>query len=260
MTETQNDREIGMTEKQFNKWFSAALMALMLVSIAIATVFNLREPEARTFMIIVAALGSAMGVAASVLSANGIIWTFIFSMVDIACCLIVDADNGIWGDFALHIVYLLPMQIVGLVQWKKRGASGTKSEVKARRLTGKQRWMVAGATLAGLVVVYGILLAIKYYTIDPSEINHTQVFADAARTTFNIAGQILLSLAFYEQWHLWILVNIASILLWGSTMLSSAASSYTVVMFIKYCFYLINSINGLRIWYNLSRETAAPKA
>ena len=55
---------------------------------------------------------------------------------------------------------------------------------------------------------------------------------------------------------MWILVNISSMLLWGNTMLSSEASSYTVVMFIKYCFYFLNSLNGLRIWYNLSRETA----
>ena len=105
-----------------------------------------------------------------------------------------------------------------------------------------------------LAAIYGILLLIKLRTLAPGEINHPQVFADAARTTFNIAGQILMSLAFYEQWYLWILGNIASILLWGSTMTASTASSYTVVMFIKYCFYLVNSLNGLRIWFKLSRE------
>lgn len=245
-----------MTEKQFNKWFSAILMGLMVVAIAITTGFKLQEPDARTFFIIVAALGSVMGVASSVLSANGLVWTFLFGLLDIACCLIVDADNGIWGDFSMHLFYLLPMQIVGIWQWRKRGASGGKTEVKARRLTAKQRWLVAAAVVAVLAAVYGILIAIKLYTVAPEDINRTQVFADAARTTFNIAGQILMSLAFYEQWYLWILVNIASILLWGSTMMSSAASSYTVVMFIKYCFYLVNSVNGLRIWYNLSKDSS----
>ena len=229
-------------------------MALMVVAIAITTVFKLQEPEARTLLILIAATGSVMGVASSVLSANGIIWTFLFGLLDIACCLIVDADNGIWGDFSMHLFYLLPMQIVGIWQWRKRGASGSKQEVKARRLTGRQRWLITGAVAAGLAAVYGILIAIKYATVAPEEINRVQVFADASRTTFNIAGQILMSLAFYEQWYLWILVNIASIILWGSTMLSSTASSYTVVMFVKYCFYLINSLNGLRIWYNLSRR------
>lgn len=229
-------------------------MTLMVVAIAITTAFKLHEPEARTLLILIAATGSVMGVASSVLSANGIIWTFLFGLLDIACCLIVDADNGIWGDFSMHLFYLLPMQIVGIWQWRKRGASGSKQEVKARRLTGRQRWLITGAVAAGLAAVYGILIAIKYATVAPEEINRVQVFADASRTTFNIAGQILMSLAFYEQWYLWILVNIASIILWGSTMLSSTASSYTVVMFVKYCFYLINSLNGLRIWYNLSRR------
>ena len=245
-----------MNDKKFNKWFSGVLMTLMVMTIAITTVFKLQEPQARTLMILVAATGSVMGVASSVLSANGLIWTFLFGLLDIACCCIVDADNGIWGDFSMHLFYLLPMQIVGIWQWRKRGASGAKSEVKARRLSTKQRWWVAGGVVAGLAAIYGILLAIKLWTVDPSEINRVQVFADAARTTFNIAGQVLMALAFYEQWYLWILVNVASIVLWGSTMLSSAASSYTVVMFIKYCFYLVNSLNGLRIWFKLSREEA----
>ena len=243
-----------MNDKKFNKWFSAVLMTLMVIAIAITTGFKLTEPGARVALILVAATGSVMGVASSVLSANGIIWTFIFGLLDIACCLIVDADNGIWGDFSLHLFYLLPMNIIGIYQWRKRGAVGAKSEVKARRLTPKQRWWVLAATVAGLAAIYGILLAVKFWTVDPATINRTQVFADAARTTFNIGGQVLMALAFYEQWYLWILVNVASILLWGSTMLSSAASSYTVVMFVKYCFYLINSFNGLRIWFNLSRE------
>lgn len=243
-----------MTDKQFNKWFSIILMTLMVVAIAITTGIKLGQPSARTFFIIVAAIGSVMGVASSVMSANGYIWTFIFGLMDIACCLIVDADNGVWGDFSLHLLYLLPMQFIGIWQWRKRGAKGTTSEVKARRLSGKQILYVVLGTAAVLAAVYFILLQVKLHTVDPSQINRVQVASDAARTTFNIAGQILMALAFYEQWYFWIFVNIASIFLWGSTMAMSEASSYTVVMFVKYCFYLINSLNGLRIWYNLSRK------
>ena len=241
-----------INEKKFNRYFSSILMGLMVITIAVTTVFELTEEDARVFMIIVASLGSVMGVASSILSANGIIWTFLFGLLDIVCCCIVDADNGIWGDFSMHLFYLLPMQIVGIWQWRKRGASGTKKEVQSRKMSPRWRWMLLGSMGAGLLLIYCILYAIKARTMDAADINRVQVFSDAARTTFNIAGQVLLSLAFYEQWYLWILVNIASIVLWGSTMLSGAASSYTVVMFIKYCFYLLNSINGLRIWYRLS--------
>ena len=217
-----------MTDKQFNKWFSTILMALMVVVIVITTVFKLQQPDARVVMLIIAALGSVMGVASTVLSANGIIWTFIFGILDVTFCCIVAA-------------------------WRKRGAVGAKTEVKARRFTPKQWGITVASVLAGLAAVYFILLQIHLHT-DPENINRSQIFFDAAVTTFNIAGQILMSLAFYEQWYLWILVNISSIFLWGGTMMSSAASSYTVVMFIKYCFYLVNSVNGLRIWYKLSKQ------
>ena len=243
-----------MNDKKFNKWFSTILMGLMVLVIVVITVFKMQQPDARVLMLLIAALGSVMGVASTVLSANGIIWTFIFGILDVVFCCIVAADNQIWGTFSLHLFYFLPMQFVGIWQWRKRGAVGTKSEVKARRLSGRQKLITMASVLAGLAAVFFVLYQIRLHTSSGEAFDRSQVFFDAAVTTFNIAGQILMSLAFYEQWHLWILVNISSIFLWGGTMMSSAASSYTVVMFIKYCFYLVNSLNGLRIWYNLSRE------
>ena len=242
-----------MNDKKFNKIFSTVLLTLMVVVIAITTAFKLQDPQARTVMLLIAAFGSVMGVASTVLSANGLLWTFFFGILDVTLGTIVAADNALWGNFALHLFFFLPMQFVGLWQWRKRGAVGAKTEVKARRLTPKQRWLVTGLVLAGLAASYGVLLLIKIRTVAPGEIDRWQIFFDAAVFTFNIAGQILMSLAYMEQWILWNLVNVSSILLWGNTMLSSAASSYTVVMFIKYCFYLVNSVNGLRIWLNLSR-------
>jgi len=44
-------------------------------------------------------------------------------------------------------------------------------------------------------------------------------------------------------------VNIFSICLWVSS-----DKSFAPVYIVKYAFYLINSINGLRIWLNLSRK------
>lgn len=240
-------------DKKFNRIFSTVLMALMVAVIAVITAFKFQDPEARKVMLLIAAFGSVMGVASTVLSANGLIWTFIFGILDVVLCSIVAVDNGLWGNFALHAFFFLPMQFVGIWQWRKRGAQGAKSEVKARRLTPKQRWLVAGAIAVGLAASYAVLLLIKLKTVEAAEINRSQVFFDAAVFTFNIAGQILMSLAYMEQWIVWNLVNVFSILLWGSTMVSSPGSSYTVVMFIKYCFYLVNSVNGLRIWLNLSK-------
>lgn len=85
---------------------------------------------------------------------------------------------------------------------------------------------------------------------------HYIILFDALVFILNVLGQILMSLAYMEQWFVWILVNIFSILLWLDKSMASSDTSYTVVMVIKYAFYFINSVNGLRIWRKLSSEKA----
>ena len=70
----------------------------------------------------------------------------------------------------------------------------------------------------------------------------------------------LLSLAFMEQWFCWILVNVFSVTIWATTLLHGGADSSAVVMLLKYSFYFINSLNGLRIWLKLSRPEAGQPA
>ena len=241
-------------EKKFNRIFSTVIMSGMLIAIGIITAIKLQDPAARRVMLLVAAFGSLFGVLSTVLSANGLIWTFLFGVLDVVLDSIVAYDTGVMGNFALHAFYFLPMQFVGLWQWRKRGATA-REEVKARRLDGKGWAAVVAGIVAGVAVSYLVLYKIDLVKLgDASLVNRPKVFLDATVLTLNIVGQILMSLAYFEQWIVWNLVNVFSILLWGNTMLSSEASSYTVVMFIKYIFYLLNSINGLRIWYSLSRE------
>ena len=120
-------------------------------------------------------------------------------------------------------------------------------------------WLVGGITV-GIAALYGIL-----YTVDAAKLsagkidsfNKSKVLLDAVVMTLNIAGQILLSFAFMEQWYIWILVNISSISLWTVALLSGTGSGNAGVMLIKYVFYLMNSLNGLRIWLNLCKEPAS---
>ncbi len=242
-----------MKEERFNKIFSTVLMVLMVVVIILITLIKAGREDAKLPLLLVASFGTLTGFASALLSANGYIWTFFFGILDVIACSIVTSDNGAWGDFGLHVFYLLPMQFIGIWQWKKRGAEGAKKEVRARRLTGKQRVFISAAALACLAASYFILLKIQAATIEPGmEVNKAKVFFDAAVLTFNIVGQILMSLAYMEQWVLWNIVNLSNIGLWGIIMLTEPQGDYTIVMFVKYCFYLVNSINGLRIWLRLS--------
>ncbi|MBR1926784.1 MAG: nicotinamide mononucleotide transporter [Bacteroidales bacterium] len=253
------------TERRFNLAFNVFLVTGMIVAVTITTIFKLQQPQVKTFMLLLAAFGSVMGVINTVLSANGHLLTFLFGLLDVLAATVVLYDNGIMGNFALHALYFLPMQFVGFWQWRKRGAKvgGEKDQttlVKARRLSARQWiWLVCGI-LAGIAVTYGILYYVDITQFDAGKItsfNKSKILLDAVVMTLNISGQVLLSFAFMEQWYIWILVNISSISLWAVALWSGSGSGNAAVMLIKYIFYLLNSLNGLRIWLNLCKNTAS---
>ena len=93
----------------------------MVLAVTVTTIFKLQQPGVKTFMLLLAAFGSVMGVVNTVMSANGNILTFVFGFIDVLIGTIVYLDNGIMGNFALHAFYFLPMQFVGFWQWSKRG-------------------------------------------------------------------------------------------------------------------------------------------
>ncbi len=252
-------------EKRFNLAFNIFLVTGMIVAVTLTTVFKLQQPGVKTFMLLLAAFGSVMGVINTVLSANGHLLTFLFGFLDVLAATVVLYDNGIMGNFALHAFYFLPMQFIGFWQWRKRGAKvggegDEDTKVRARRLSGKQWLWLASGIAVGIAVLYVILYSIDVAQLSAGKIesfNKSKVLLDAVVMTLNIAGQVLLSFAFMEQWYIWILVNISSISLWTVALMSGTGSGNAAVMLIKYVFYLLNSLNGLRIWLNLCKGLVA---
>ena len=245
-----------MAKADFNKWFNAFILIGMTLVMVVATFFKLRDAQSGQAMLIVAAFGSLMGVLSTVCSANAKILTFLFGLFDVAIYGVMCFAGGKYGNAALHILYFLPMQFVGFFQWRRRGAS-SGAALHARRLTARQ-WTVYGAVfLVGLVLSYIVLLRIG--SSQSQDIVKVTILMDALSMMCNILGQMLMSMAYMEQWFFWIGVNIASVVMWSTT-LSHSSDSYALIYLIKYSFYLLNSLNGLRIWLALSRPQAAPEA
>lgn len=249
-------------EKIFNKAFNVFLVVGMLVAVSLTTVMNFKEPGRDAFMLLLAAACSVAGVLSTVMSANGNILTFAFGFIDVLIGTIIYYENGIMGNFALHAFYFLPMQFIGFWQWSRRGArvkssKGEAKKVKARRLTRRQWLFLSGAMLVGITVLYFILLFVDNTKLEAGKIleqNKLKILLDAIVMAANIAGQVLMSLAFMEQWYMWMIVNISSVSLWIVALVSPDASSTAAVMAVKYSFYLLNVLNGIRIWLTLSNK------
>ena len=198
---------------------------------------------------IVGSIAGIAGVLCVVLVAKGNIWNYLFGIVNVSMYAYISYKASLYGDAALNALYYVPMQFIGWWQWRKRGAAVSEAEaggagvqVKARRFTWHQRAILALGCAAGVIAVGYVL---KHFG-DP------QPFKDSATTVLSIVAQALMALAFMEQWALWIITNVISVVMWSICVVRGEA--HAAVMVIMWVFYLLNSLNGFRVWLNLSRE------
>lgn len=199
-------------------------------------------------------IGSAAGIAGVccvVLVAKGSIWNYAFGIVNVSLYAVISYKAALYGDAGLNALYYLPMQFVGWWQWRKRGAAVSRSassapdrdvRVKARRMSWGQRLLLAAGS-AVLVFLVGLLL---------ERLGDPQPYKDSATTVLSIIAQALMALAFMEQWALWIITNLISVVMWSVCV--ARGDEHAGLMVIMWVFYLLNSLNGLRVWFNLSKR------
>ena len=200
---------------------------------------------------IVGSIASVAGVLCVVLVAKGSIWNYLFGVINVSLYAYISYKASLYGDAGLNALYYFPMQFIGWWQWRKRGAAMSQNEagdqsvqVKARRFGWRQRFfLLAGCATA--VVAGGFLLK---YLGDP------QPFKDSTTTVLSIVAQALMALAFMEQWVLWIITNVVSVIMWGVCV--ARGDAHASVMVIMWIFYLMNSLNGLRVWVALSETSS----
>lgn len=198
---------------------------------------------------LVGSAAAVTGVVCVVLVAKGSIWNYLFGLINVSLYAFISYKASLYGDAGLNALYYLPMQFIGWWQWRRRGASTLKgdsdsndSRVKARSMTWKQRALLAAGCIITVIAVGFIL---KYFD-DP------QPFKDSTTTVLSIVAQALMAWAFMEQWALWIITNVVSVAMWG--ICASRGDAHAGVMVLMWVFYLMNSLNGFRVWRRLAQE------
>ena len=178
-------------------------------------------------------ISGMLGICSVVLSAQGNILTFLFGFAQVGtytylCCL-----ERFYAEIALNVFYFLSM-IYGVFVWHRR-LNDQSLQVQTRVIS--PRWMLLiSMTLLLLSLLTGWLL--HRFTDDP------QPYLDAFTTVPAILAQILMVLAFREQWYLWLFVDILATIMW------LRAGNYCMAA--QYAFWCINCIYGLRQWKRLS--------
>ncbi len=184
----------------------------------------------------------AAGVMGVVLSAKRSILNFIFGLVNVGLYAYIAYKSNYYGGAALHALYYVPMQFVGYRAWRRHSQSDDESRVQARSMTRRQIvfWSVASAA-----AIAALTFVLDRYTAD------SQPLKDAAITVIAVVAQYLMTCAYWEQWVLWLAINLLSVTLW--TVGTVKGEPHAALMVVKYAFYSVNAVNGIIQWRRQSR-------
>lgn len=153
---------------------------------------------------------------------------YLFAYIQMFTYIIIIWQQHLWGELIENIFYVITTTIA-LFIWIKNYNQEEK-EVETQKLT-KNGWIIyCSITIIGTILLYIILL----YTNDPKP------FLDAVSTVPAFIGQFLLMFRYREQWIMWLVVDITTLILW--------ISIGNIFMVMQYVFWIINCIYGYIKW------------
>lgn len=182
------------------------------------------------------ALVSALfGVCSVVLCAEGKWLTFFFGFGQILTYTYLCWLERFYAGIAMNSFYFLS-QIYGIYSWRRlikenNNTSSPTETIPFRRLR-PAVFLFVCIGLAVLSVLVGYLL--QRFT------NDSQPYLDALTTVPAIGAQILMVLAYREQWLIWLAIDLLYVVMWWQ------AGSYCMVA--QYLFWCINATYGMFRW------------
>lgn len=151
------------------------------------------------------------------------------------------AHNKLYGDSMVQVYFALAA-LWAWWQWlhgKRTGAAGQAAALRIARLTSRARWRIVVVWLL-LWPAFGHLLA-RFTDSDVP-------YLDGFTTAGSVVGQILLGRKLIENWPVWLIVNLASIVLLSYKSLYLSALLYGV--------FVVMALAGWRRWRaNLTSQT-----
>lgn len=163
-----------------------------------------------------------------ILTGKGKRSSFIFGLVNTVCYALVALEAKYYGEVMLNALYYLPMNFVGWFAWKKHMNDET-GEVIKERLNLKQSvviYVLTGAAIWG----YGLIL---------KKLGGNLAFIDSMSTVISVVAQILSIKRLMEQWVLWIVVDVVTVIMWA---VHFAQGGETIATLAMWSVYLINAV------------------
>lgn len=189
---------------------------------------------------IVGIISALTGVWCVIFTGKGKRSSFIFGTINVLFYAYVSLQAKYYGEVMLNILYYLPMNFVGWYMWSKH-MNDENGEVKKARLSPKKGMFIYSLT-AIAIVIYGFVLKL---------LGGNLPFIDSMSTVVSVTAQILSVRRLTEQWVLWIIVNVVSVVMWGVNFAQGGENIATLAM---WSIYLFNAILMFIRWNREARS------
>lgn len=189
---------------------------------------------------VLAIFSSLAGIISVVLCAKGKIENYAFGLFQAVTYAYICFQSHIYGEVMYNIL-MVPMIIIGIISWKKN-MEADSTEVKARNLTAKG-WVI---------MILGSVAAVAGYSIILNMLGGNFALVDSTSTTLSVIATILMLARYSEQWVMWIVVNIVSVVLWVMALVQGDSSAVT--MLVMWSAYLFNSTYGYINWRKMAKQ------
>lgn len=148
--------------------------------------------------------------------------------------------NGLYGWLIFSIIFYLPVQIFGIVNWFK---NKTDDVVEVKSFTLKNSIVICSSIIAGSVIL-GFLLSLI-----PSQ---NLAFLDSTSQIINISGVVLVSIRFKECWYVWIANNLIDAIIWIVNAINHTTNAEMALL--TSIMFLVMNVVGLIYWIKTERK------
>lgn len=221
-----------LKQELFSGWkpFEVLWLLVFIVAQVLAYVYD-PDPSSISILAMVAGIS---GVICNVFVSKGKISNYLFGLIFAYSYFYVAWGANYLGEMNTTLYVYIPAQFIGYFLWKQNMQHAENSDAVVTKALTIKGW---AAVLTFIVV--GTLLFVQAL----NAAGGSSTGLDGLTTIIVVTAQTLMLLRYREQWLLWIVLNILSIVLWAKN----------PSMYIMYSAYLLNALYGYYNWTKLQK-------
>ncbi len=212
------------------EWFMISIVIILTLYFAIT------DKDNSISYLLINSISAISGIICVVLCAKGKKSQYIWGLFNIVGYVIIAYINKYYGEVMLNAFYYLPSQFIGYYLWNKHINKNTNT-VKSKKMTIKQTVYLLISCFIG-IYIFKVLL---------DYLGGNNTLLDSSSTLISIFANVLMLARYREQWLLWIIIDIITVIMW------LLVKDY--IMVTMWSVYLINAFYGYFNWSKLYEKS-----